>query len=282
MHTQIQQIINRIHNSERYSDDYRQAWSDLFTAAKQQVLRTHTATKYNKSTITRDNDDLAVQILVDNWMAYDDTAFIKHSHPDDNRVADDQSCMRNIVTQKREFCNDILREIIKTTDPATRTRLWNLYDSEIRTELSSADYAIYAEFSDATQFADYAETTDFDECFNHRAYRDSIHQDPECDPDNARFIGTPPKRDLDGCITFDSRMRSNYIDKGRGAGGVLNGLYTNTQPEPNFRTKQQSRLLRSALLNSDNTDDIKTGTYMKTMTAKRRANLIKNKTSQWT
>ena len=89
-------------------------------------------------------------------------------------------------------------------------------------------------------------------------YLESIHQEPECDPNDARFIGTPPKSD-----DWDDKMQSNYIDKQRGSGGVLNGLYTNTLPEPYYYTKQQRRILRRTMLASDNYNEIKLGTMMK-------------------
>ena len=290
MQQYIKLIINRIHNTERYSESNREAWADLFREAKAVANQLKTSTKYACTTtknndityrkrhfVPRDNDEIMVRQIVDNWMAYDNTAYIQHSHPNDNNVADDKSCMRSLVEQKREFCNDILREIIQTNCPKTRTRLWNLYDDEIRTELSSADFAVYSEFQDATQFCTHQEQTDNDKCINHNMYKESIHQDTECDPDDERYIGTPPRRDMDGHITYDSKMQSNFVDRGRGAEGVLNGLYTNSYPEPTFRTKDQKRLLRSTLLASDNIDDVKLATYMTPMSHTRRKNLLRKR-----
>ena len=72
-------------------------------------------------------------------------------------------------------------------------------------------------------------------------------------------------------------MRSNQIDRKRGSGGVLNGLYQNTQPEPTYNTKEKRNRLRMTYLDSDNVCDIMVGAYMKRMNPIRRSNLIRNR-----
>jgi hypothetical protein len=72
-------------------------------------------------------------------------------------------------------------------------------------------------------------------------------------------------------------MRSNQVDRKRGSGGVLNGLYQNTRPEPTYYTKEKRNRLRMTYLDSDNVCDIMVGAYMKRMNPIRRSNLIRNR-----
>ena len=72
-------------------------------------------------------------------------------------------------------------------------------------------------------------------------------------------------------------MQSDYVDNLRGAQGVLNGLYTNSYPEPAYYNKDQKRRLRSTLLDSENPDDIKPATYMKPMSPARRMKLLRKR-----
>ncbi len=58
---------------------------------------------------------------------------------------------------------------------------------------------------------------------------------------------------------------------------MLNGLYTNSYPEPTYYTKDQKRRMRSTLLDSENPDDIKLATYMKPMSPARRMKLLRKR-----
>ena len=105
MDQSIKETIQQIHSTERYSEENREAWRQLFQLAKLQASRLKLQTRYQKYrqdiVVPRQADDLLVRNIVDNWMAYDNTANITHSHPDDNRTADDMSCMQSIVHQKK-------------------------------------------------------------------------------------------------------------------------------------------------------------------------------------
>jgi len=90
-----------------------------------------------------------------------------------------------------------------------------------------------------------------------REYDESFYQSPECDPDDARFLGTPPKSD-----SWEDKMKSDYQDRRRGSGGVLSGLYTETLPEPAYRTADQKRTLRKTLFNSEREADALLGVYV--------------------
>ena len=281
MDHQIQETIKQIHCTERYSDENREAWRQLFQLAKLQASRLKLQTRYQKYrqdiVVPRQADDILVRKIVDDWMAYDNTANITHSHPDNDRTANDMSCMQAIVHQKKQFMQEILEQLAITTCPTAREQLWHLYDQEVDTTLKATDYEAYAEFGDASEFYEYRDRTQHDESVSHHEYRDDTRLLTGIDPDDERYFGTPPKRDIDGVITFEARMQSDHFDRGRGAQGVLNGLYTNSYPEPNYYTKDQKRRLRSTLLESTNADDIKLATYMKPMSPARRMKLLRKR-----
>lgn len=281
MDQSIKETIQQIHSTERYSEANREAWRQLFQLAKLQASRLKLQTRYQKYrqdiVVPRQADDLLVRNIVDNWMAYDNTANITHSHPDDNRTADDMSCMQAIVHQKKQFMQEILEQLARTTCPTAREQLWHLYDQEVDTTLRATDYEAYAEFGDASEFYEYRDRTQHDESVRYHEYRDDLKLLTGIDPDDNRYTGTPAKRDIDGVITFESKMQSDYVDNLRGAQGVLNGLYTNSYPEPNYYNKDQKRRLRSTLLDSENPDDIKLATYMKPMSPARRMKLLRKR-----
>jgi hypothetical protein len=185
--------------------------------------------------------------------------------------------MQALVNQQKQFLQDILELLIKVTDPTARERLWHLYDQEINTNLKATDYAAYAEFGDAAEFYEFRDRNHHDESVRHHEYRDDVKLATGPDPDDARYTGTVPKRDMDGHITFDAKMQSDYVDNLRGTHGVLSGLYTNSYPEPTYYTKDQKRRLRSTLLDSDNPDDIKLATYMTPMKAGRRLQVVRRR-----
>jgi hypothetical protein len=102
-------------------------------------------------------------------------------------------------------------------------------------------------------------------------YMETINQEPECDRDDARFIGSRPKSD-----SWDDKMKSNFVDRGRGSIGTLGGLYQDTSPEPAYYTKQQRRVMRNTMLQSTNRDEVKLATYMSSrkMTSDKRNKLV--------
>lgn len=89
-----------------------------------------------------------------------------------------------------------------------------------------------------------------------KEYRESIHQEPEIDCNDEKHFGSLPVHDLDGCITYTSKMKSNRQSRTRGAEGVLNGLYNNSYAEPTWQRKDQRKSMLKQLKSSDNPDDI--------------------------
>lgn len=278
MNQEVKDTITEIHSTEKYSDSNKLAWTQLFRLAKNEASRLRLQTRYKKYRkdiiVPRESDDILTRLIVDSWMASDNTGYITHSHPDDDRTANDCSCMQALVRQQKQFLQEILETLIVVQDPTARERLWELYDSEVNTNLSATDYEAYAEFGDASEFYEFRDRTQHDEAISFQEYRDNLKLLTGIDPDDNRYSGTPPKKDFDGHITFNAKMASDLQDRGRGAEGVLNGLYTNSYPEPTFYTKDQKRRLRTTLLDSENLDDVKLATYMKPMSHARRTQIL--------
>jgi hypothetical protein len=267
----IEEIIIDITNAERGNprevngeliDDYKLAWRELFKEAKltAKMIRRETI---RDGQVPRDVDDISIKIIVDQWLAESTEHYIEHSHPRDDQQCNDMSCMQALAKQQAAYLKDIVRAFINACerkDEAAKQRLRKLYNEEKATQLSSIDYEQLDEPRTKKPAFTPIEQEMFDDCEQHvrmLEYLESFHQEPECDPDNARFIGKPPKSD-----SWDDKMQSDYIDKGRGAEGVLNGLYTNTRPEPAYYTKQQRRIMRNTMLHSTNRNEVKLATYM--------------------
>lgn len=267
----IQEIIINITNAQRGNprevngeliDDYKLAWRELFKEAKltAKMIRRETI---RDGQVPRDVDDISIKIIVDQWLAESTEHYLEHSHPRDDQQCDDMSCMQALAKQQKAYLEDIRRAFVnacRQNDMGAKKRLRKLYYEEKATQLSSIDYAELDEPKTKKPVFTPIEQEMFDDCEQHvrmLEYLESFHQEPECDPDNARYIGTPPKSD-----SWDDKMQSDYIDKGRGAEGVLGGLYTNTKPEPAYYTKQQRKILRNTMLRSTNRDEVKLATYM--------------------
>ena len=268
----IEEIVHMIANSDRnevYEDNngdvfspYKYWWRELFKEAKLTAKAIRRESKQNNM-IERDDDEIMVQIIVDQWMAEVPDQYQSHSHPRDDQQCNDMSCMQALAKQQETFLKDIRRAFINACerkDNAAKERLRKLYYEEKATQLSSIDYGMLDEPKTKQPVFTPIEQEMFDDCEQHvrmLEYHESFHQEPECDPDDARFIGKPPKSD-----SWDDKMKSDCIDKGRGAVGTLGGLYRNTRPEPAYYTKQQRRIMQRTMLNSTNADEIKLATYM--------------------
>ena len=267
----IQEIILDITNAERGNprevdgeqvDDYKLAWRELFKEAKltAKMLRRESI---RDGQVPRDVDDIMIKIIVDQWLAESTDHYQEHSHPRDDQQCNDMSCMQALAKQQEAFLKDIRRAFINACerkDNAAKKRLRKLYYEEKATQLSSIDYGMLDEPKTKNPVFTPIEQEMFDDAEQHVRmieYHESFNQEPECDPDDARYIGTPPKSD-----SWDDKMKSDYIDKGRGSEGVLNGLYTNTRAEPSYYTKQQRRILRNTMLRSTNPDEVKLATFM--------------------
>lgn len=268
----IQEIIINITNAERGNprevngqliDDYKLAWRELFKEAKltAKMLRRESI---RDGQVPRDVDDISIKIIVDQWLAESTDHYQEHSHPRDDQQCNDMSCMQSLAKQQDAYLKDIRRayaNACKRKDESAKKRIRKLYNEEKATQLSSIDYEQLDEPKTKKPTFTPIEQEMFDDAEQHARmleYLEDFNQEPECDPDDARYIGKPPKSD-----SWEDKMKSDYIDRGRGSEGVLNGLYTNTRPEPAYYTKQQRRVLRNTMLQSDNRSEVKLGTYMR-------------------
>lgn len=277
MQSTLHNILYRIHNADKYSDEAKAAWRDLFVLAKGQVKRNASRTKYDKQMVKRDSDELAVQILVDDWLAQSPDFYTQHSHPDDDATCGDISCMRALANQQEQFLRDlrVAYQVAKSSgNHKAAKRILNLFKIEQSECVRAVDINDYESFGDDANATPIDHIDDTQAYVNRQEYRFDFVQAPECDPDDARFTGTPPRSD-----SWDDKMRSDYCDRGRGSGGVLQGLYTNSYPEPNYRDRDQRRRLRFSYLESDNSIDIEMASWMKRMDPVRRKRLVQRKLS---
>ena len=308
MHEEIIDTITEINSTERYSEENKSAWRSLFQLAKNHAYKLKTKSKYSKDSITRDVDETMVSILVDQWMAEYHNHYQSHSSPQDDRQAGDISCVQAMEQAAKDDAITAIKELFSTNPKpefkaAVRKRLGDqiagsaprlaeflkhasdqwLADnaSEIvnrAIKYTNCDITAYISYGQSAnersnlRFSEYESLESADQSAITQEYTESFYQDPECDPDDARFLGTAPRTD-----EWEDKMRSNQVDRKRGSGGVLNGLYQNSKPEPTYYTKEKRNRLRMSYLDSDNVCDIMVGAYMKRMKPQRRSNLIKNR-----
>lgn len=308
MQEEIIDTITEINSTERYSEENKSAWRSLFQLAKNHAYRLKTKSKYSKDSITRDADETMVSILVDQWMAEYHNHYQSHSSPQDDRHTGDISCVQAMEQEAKNDAITAIKELF-TTNPkpefkeAVRARLssqiagsaprlaeflkhasdqW-LADnaSEIvnrAIKYTNCDITAYISHGQTSnersniRYSEYESLESADQSAITQEYAESFYQDPECDPDDARFLGTAPRTD-----EWEDKMRSNQVDRKRGSGGVLNGLYQNSKPEPTYYTKEKRNRLRMSYLDSDNVCDIMVGAYMKRMDPMRRNRLINNR-----
>ena len=313
MNTDIHNIITDINSTERYSDENKAAWRSLFQAAKLHAYKIRTRGKYiNKGlTVPRDTDEIMVSIIVDQWMAEYNDHYIEHSSPQDNRHTGDCSCVQAMEQAAKTDAIAAIKEVF--TGNSTNTRLRQTIRDRLHSQIAgssprlaeflkhasdqwladnaseivdkyirytSCDITTYTAYGESHErnnitFMEHESLDAADQQAMSKEYAESFYQDAECDPDDARFIGTPPRSD-----EWDDKMRSNQVDRKRGSGGVLNGLYTNSLPEPNYYDKDTARRLRMSYLDSDNKIDIELGSWMKRTDPVRRKRLVANRIKQ--
>lgn len=225
----IRKLYNEIESKSssshrKYSAQWKDKWSQIYTIANQ-------CAKFYQKYLNRpliDASDILDSVLCDMKLTTD------HCNPADDQVANDMSCMQSLNKQKLEFMEDILAEIVKATDPKVIERLWALYDEEVRTVLRSVDYELYSEFGDATEFFEHKNVSDHDRAVMYDEYRNDLKLVTGIDPDDNRIVGTPPQADEFGFVSYDKKLKADCFDRKRGAYGVLNGLYQNSYPEPEW------------------------------------------------
>jgi hypothetical protein len=252
-----------------------------------------------------------VSILVDQWMAEYHNHYQSHSSPQDDRQAGDISCVQAMEQAAKEDAVEAIKQVFSddTTSTETKSSLrdrlhdqiagssprlaeflkhasdqWladNAYEIVKKTiRYTNCDITAHLSHEHTNErhnlyYSEYESLESADQSAITQEYAESFYQDPECDPDDARFLGTPPRSD-----EWDDKMRSNQIDRKRGSGGVLNGIYTNTLPEPSYYNKESRNRLQQSYLASDNKIDIELGSWMKRMNPIRRKRLVTSRLDQ--
>jgi len=257
----IQEILYGISNAERYDvreedghviSEYKFWWAQLYKEAK----RTAKAIKRESirdGIVPRDDDDVMVQIIVDQWLA-ESKSYQEHSHPSDDQLCNDMSCMQALAKQQEQYLLDIRRAFAsacRRKDTKAMQRIRKLYYQEKSSQLSSIDYTHLDEPTTKEPVYTPEDQSFFDETEQHvrkLEYQDAFVQDPECDPDDSHYVG--------------DTLRMNN-GKPRGNIGLLNGLYQQSLPEPAYRTKEARRRLFKTLLESGSIYDIESACGMR-------------------
>lgn len=230
--TSVGRVIAFALSQERGSPAFKQAWKQIFSYARQ------LSDLFN----TQLNRDIDPEMIVDSWSA--SSMWVKsdgNSVQLDDTASEFVSLSRSLTLQWEQDYLRQKRKVDELTDKfiahASNITHSDLKDAQReltiihRLKPTVADFTSHEEFGDDCQFTaddweyaeDYARNLD---------NRDSFRQEAEVDPDDARFLGTPPRANYDGYTTFESKMKSDYRDRGRGADGVLMGFYERTLPEP--------------------------------------------------
>jgi hypothetical protein len=285
-------LIIEIHNTDRYSVENKNLWRNLYSSARQHAR--HLQRDTADTVFERDTDDTMVQIIVDQWLADNESSYQAHSNPKDDRLAGDMSCVQAMEHQAKQDAIETIRDLFgrplrcqRHQRLAIRERIYDqvagssprlaeffrhasdqwladnateVVDKAIK--YTSCDITAYTNFGETHErnnlsFLEHESLESADQEAIQREYDESFYQSPECDPDDARFLGTPPKSD-----DWEDKMKSDYQDRGRGATGVLGGLYTESLPEPSYRTAAKKRTLRKTLFNSEREADALLGVYV--------------------
>ena len=288
----IASLISDIHNTERFSVENKMLWRNLYSSARQHAR--HLQRDTADTVFERDIYNTMVQIIVDQWLAENESSYQAHSNPKDDRLAGDMSCVQAMENAAKQDAIDTIRDLFNSNSSYTdqhriaiRERIYDqvagssprlaeflrhasdqwladnateVVDKAIR--YTSCDITTYTQFGETHErnnltFLEHESLESADQEAIQREYDQSFYQSPACDPDDARFIGTPPKSD-----DWEDKMKSNYQDRKRGSGGVLNGLYTESRPEPSYRTAAKKRTLRKTLFNSEREADALLGVYV--------------------
>jgi len=115
------------------------------------------------------------------------------------------------------------------------------------------------QFKDAETFGNAAWSEQEDEVESLerlRERRSSIRQDDHEDPENPYEDERGNRRLAQSRCLFDRYNPMNPKFKYRGTRGVLDGVYSKTDPEPTYRSSKNRGLLTRALLRSDNVLDV--------------------------
>ena len=236
----VRRVFRITLGAERGSELYKLGWKQIFQYAKQVCDLYRTELR-----------DISPETVVDSWAC--DCMWLPsdgNTITSDDRLNGFVSTTRNLTEQWEADHERQLRVVsdLKILDrklnehpvaplSIRKDALSQLRDAKReltiikRLRPSSASHDSLETYgSDAT--FDHAEHEWAEQYANQRDSRDEFSQEHEVDPDDLRYLGTPPRENYEGYVTFDSKMKSDYRDRKRGAEGVLMGFYDKTRPEP--------------------------------------------------
>jgi len=230
--TSVGRVIAFALSQERGSPAFKQAWKQIFSYARQ------LSDLFN----TQLNRDIDPEMIVDSWSA--SSMWVKsdgNSVQLDDTASEFVSLSRSLTLQWEQDYLRQKRKVDELTDQflahTSDAVLSDLRDAKReltiihRLKPTVADFTSHEEFGDDCQFT--ADDWEFaEEYARNLDNRDTFRQEAEVDPDDARFLGTPPRANYEGYTTFEAKMKSDYRDRKRGADGVLMGFYERTLPEP--------------------------------------------------
>lgn len=226
------------------ADPHKDAWREVYRIA------THMANQVNAT----GNRNLEASDIMDIYLSDPQLLNTQHSSPQDDHLCGDESCMQAMARQQKEFCQEILRELIQCDDATIRERLWNLYDEEIK-GLRSVDYQVLEDFGSTDDFIEHQVNSDSDNYADSKEYRQAFNQEPECDADDSNRVGDTYRRNgWQGVRIHSINGKLQYGKKPRGSQGVLGGLYENTLPEPSYTDQKYYRKSRFNLMHQEARD----------------------------
>lgn len=233
----VRRVFRITLGAERGSELYKLGWRQIFQFAKQVC-----------DLYRNELRDISPETVVDSWAA--DCMWLGcegNTITADDRLTGFSSTTRDLSEQweldyerQLRVVNDllILDDCLNSQPKAPlhirKDNLSKIQDAKRELTIikrlrpsASALEALEAFGSDAS--FDYDEHEFAEQYANNMESRLEFRQEHELDPDDARFLGTPPKSD-----SWDDKIKSDFRDRKRGSGGVLGGVYDTTLSEPAY------------------------------------------------
>lgn len=236
----------------------RSLWSAIFRAAKSTAAALN---RQNKDKVYQ--RDFTAEDIVNHWyLDLESTSQVTH----DFRAHDRCTGFLTIGQELKELEKQENRENYETWERLYREWWFGGKQGPKPRMPKPIHYAI-VNYEDHETFSEGAWSElddDVESLETLRERKQDFYQTPNEDPEN-------PLEDALGCRRLAVRHTVRQTAHGivrdkrymyRGSRGVLNGVYSNTNPEPAYRTPQGRYRLNKALLNSDNLIDVQIARYM--------------------
>lgn len=240
----VRRVFRITLGAERGSELYKLGWRQIFQFSKE------VCNMYRKQ-----GRDISPEMVVDSWAA--DCMWLGcegNTITSDDRLCGLSSTTRELtekweadyarqqrVVADLQILDDCLNRQPKAPLHIRKDNLSKLRHAKReltiikRLQPSAATNDAIETFGSDASF-DYAEHEWAEQYANNLESRLEFKQEHELDPDDARFLGTPPKSD-----SWDDKIKSDHRDRKRGSGGVLGGIYENTLAEPPYSSNPYRR-----------------------------------------